>query len=89
MSEFFNKNRLVLAMKRRKISCHDLAVSTGINPSKLYRFMKGITYPNPDIIQLMAEKLNFPVGFLYGNDIEGPTFSSLDIHYGQGRSDFP
>ncbi len=78
--KYFNKERLMLAMMRRGLSCHGLAKLTKINPSELYKIAVGLVYPDSLTIGVIANSLNWPVDFFYGDDIEGHTFSSLDIH---------
>ena len=66
----FNSSRLILARKRRKITGKELAEKTGLTSVTISRFEQGINEPSKESLHLIADVLQYPSKFFYGNDIE-------------------
>lgn len=75
----FNPNRLSLAKKRRRLSLKGFAELTGLHPATISRLEKGKHQPDDETVKIISEKLNFPIPFFYGEDIDEllPTAASF------------
>lgn len=79
----FNPNRLIIARKRRKLTKKDIASRANISPVTLTRIEKANNPPDPDTLEAIANVLQFPITFFFGNDIdelttEAASFRSLN-----------
>lgn len=68
----FRPSRLTLARKRRGLRKLELANKTGVTGKSIIEYEKGTQTPRQDTVQVLADVLEFPVGFFYGSDIEPP-----------------
>ena len=66
----FNKNRLCLARKRRKLSAKELAERAGLSAMTVSRLEKGENQPDGNTVARLARALNFPPEFFYADDPE-------------------
>lgn len=78
----FNRERLSIARRRRRLSSKGLAELVGVTPVTLSRWENGTTSPDQDAIARISRALEFPVEFFGGDacaapDAEGASFRSL------------
>ena len=66
----FNKFRLRLARKRRRLSAKGLAERAGISPVTISRLEKGQNEPDKATVRQLAKALHYPTEFFYGDDPE-------------------
>ncbi len=69
----FNPDRLSLARKRRKLTQKELAEKAGLSPVTVSRLMGSLREPEDDTLWALANALDFPLEFFYGNSIDEPT----------------
>jgi Zn-dependent peptidase ImmA (M78 family)/DNA-binding XRE family transcriptional regulator len=69
----FNPRRLDLARRRRALSQTDLADLVGIDRRTLFGYDAGEFLPSDRVLELIASKLDFPLSFFFGEDIDQPT----------------
>lgn len=67
----FNYNRLILARKRRRLTCKELAEAVGVSPVTITRIETGINNPEPSTLEAIVKVLEFPKEFFFGGDIDG------------------
>src|SRR3989339_2201125 len=63
-----NCEMLQVAREARGFTQEDIAIKTGIPQSDLSKFETGQRYPQPDQLQKIAQKLEFPESFFYQQD---------------------
>lgn len=68
----FNSRRLSIARKRRLLNKKGLAAAVGVSEFTVLRYEAGKTVPTDDVVRLIASKLDFPVEFFFGADIDEP-----------------
>ncbi len=68
----FNPMRLTIARERRAMSKKGFADEVNLATNTILRYESGELVPSPEIIDRMAEKLNFPINFFFGADIDCP-----------------
>lgn len=78
----FNPQRLSLARKRRRLTSKGFAELIGMSPVTVTRLENGNNEPEPETVDLIAEKLGFPREFFFGDDVddlsrEAASFRSL------------
>ncbi len=66
----FNPQRLSLARKRRRLSSKAFAELIGMSPVTVTRLEKANNEPEPETVDLIANKLGFPREFFFGGDID-------------------
>ena len=64
----FNHKRLALARMRRRMTGKALALKAGITADTLSRLEKGHRSPEDDTAIKLAEALNYPIDFFFGDD---------------------
>ena len=76
-----NPERLKLARLRRKMTYIALAKATGLSSKSVAEYEKyeSLFSPTPQTVALLAEKLNYPESFFYGNDIDCVSPSSVSF----------
>lgn len=78
----FNPERLTIARKRRRQSAKGLAERIGVTPVTLSRWENGVTIPENEALESLADVLGFPTAFFTGDssagpDVAGASFRSL------------
>ena len=69
----FNPSRLTLARKRRRLTGRELANLAGITPEHISRIEQGKAENIEETtVEALAEALQFPIGFFFGEDIDFP-----------------
>jgi Zn-dependent peptidase ImmA (M78 family)/DNA-binding XRE family transcriptional regulator len=66
----FNAQRLSLARKRRRLSSKGFAELIGISPVTITRLETAKNEPESETVELIAETLDFPKEFFFGDDID-------------------
>ncbi len=66
----FNRGRLTLARQRRRFSKKALADAAGFDQKTIIRYESGEGEPTPESLTVLAEKLDFPVEFFFGSDLD-------------------
>ena len=66
----FNHNRLSLARKRRKLTRKGLAERAGISAITITRLEKGENQPDDSTVRRLADALDYPYAFFFGDDPE-------------------
>ncbi|WP_339863276.1 XRE family transcriptional regulator [Thalassospira alkalitolerans] len=66
----FNPDRLALARKRRMITAKSLAENAGLAVNTISRIESGETPPQEETVRRIAEALDYPVSFFYGDTFE-------------------
>ena len=69
----FNPNRLLIARQRRGLTKKSLAELAGLSTKSITNFENGDSPPSESNIVELAAKLDFPVEFFFGPDVEVPT----------------
>jgi len=75
----FNPNRLIVARKRRKLTCEGLARLIGVAPLTISRIEKGRNEPSPKTVEAIVNILKFPEKFFYGPDIDSLSSDSASF----------
>lgn len=78
----FSYNRLEVARRKSGLTKGALAEAAGISPRNLTSYKKDEQEPTPETIARLADAVGFPIGFLYGDDIDeltpdGVSFRSM------------
>jgi len=78
----FNRKKLILARKRRKLTSRALAEAIGVSPVTITRLEKGLNIPEESTISAISKALEFPLGFFFSADsdelqAESVSFRSL------------
>lgn len=86
----FNYNRLDLARRKSGLTKGALAEAAGISPRNLTSYKKAEQEPTAETVACLAAAVGFPVGFLYGDDVdelrsEGVSFRSMSSLTAQQR----
>lgn len=68
----FNPQRLCIARERRAMSKKGVAESIGVTPNTILRYESGEITPTDEKINRLSQKLNFPVSFFNGDDLDLP-----------------
>jgi len=68
----FNPNRLSVARKRRGLTKTELATQAKIDLRSVTAYEAGVRPPKLKTAESLAAATNFPVEFLYGNDLDEP-----------------
>jgi Zn-dependent peptidase ImmA (M78 family)/DNA-binding XRE family transcriptional regulator len=68
----FNSKRLSIARKRQLLNKKGLALAIGVSEHSVLRYEAGKTIPADEKVALIAAKLEFPVEFFFGEDVEEP-----------------
>lgn len=66
----FNKNRLSLARKRRRLTAKRLAESTGLSAMTISRLENGENEPDDETVAKLARSLGYPREFFFADDPE-------------------
>lgn len=66
----FNATRLVLARKRRRMTCKDLAERSGLSAMTISRLENGDNFPDDSTVSKVATALEFPREFFFARDID-------------------
>lgn len=66
----FNRRRLSLARKRRRLTGKSLAEAAGISAVTVSRVENGENLPDEETVTRLARALNYPASFFYGDDPE-------------------
>lgn len=70
----FNPARLATARERRAITKSALTQSLALSSARFHQIELGNFVPDTDLVRSLANELNFPVAFFYGDDLlEVPT----------------
>ena len=67
-----NPSRLELARRRRGVSMRQLAELVDVEPRTISAYEKGEFAPSPETLKRLAVKLQFPIEFFYGPDLDMP-----------------
>jgi Zn-dependent peptidase ImmA (M78 family)/DNA-binding XRE family transcriptional regulator len=68
----FTPSRLTLARNRRRFSKKDLAEAVALTPHSILRYETGEIAPTEEVLTRLSKVLNFPKGFFFEPDIDGP-----------------
>ena len=68
--EHFNKNRLVLARSRKRITAKALAERAGVAVETLSRIENGVNVPDVTFVEKLASALGYPIAFFYAPDLD-------------------
>lgn len=66
----FNKSRLTLARKFRKLTKRALALLIGVTDRSITAYETGENEPGDDKVRILSNVLTFPLSFFYADDIE-------------------
>lgn len=69
----FNPNRLLIARQRRGLTKKSLAELVGLSTKSITNFESGDSPPSETNVLELASKLDFPVEFFFGPDVDVPT----------------
>ncbi|GHF14687.1 transcriptional regulator [Kordiimonas sediminis] len=76
----FNSDRLKLARERRGLTKRILAESVGLSVRALSNYENKLDYdPKQETVASLAEALNFPVEFFYGESVDTPTIETASF----------
>lgn len=75
----FNRNRLIIARKRRKLSCKQLAERVEVSPVTITRLEKGDNEPEEITLNKISQELGFPLAFFEADDLDIPTKDSASF----------
>lgn len=65
-------DRVIQTMKRRQLTCAELSRKSGIPPGTLWKIRAGQDWvPQIETARKLANALNVPVGWLYGDVKDG------------------
>ena len=65
----FNPARLITARERRARPKSSLAHALGLSLARFRQIELGDFVPDSDLVQNLADELDFPVGFFYDDDL--------------------
>ncbi len=66
----FNPMRLSIARERRAMTKKGFAEKVNLAPNTIFRYESGELVPPPEAVERFAEVLEFPVNFLFGDDLD-------------------
>jgi len=75
----FNRKRLGLARKRRKMSCKALAEKAGISPITISRLENGDNEPDESTIKNLSVALDYPEGFFFEETLDEISVNSVSF----------
>lgn len=75
----FNPSRLILARKRQRLTCKELAVLINVSPVTITRIEKGHNEPDIETLKAIISALGFPKEFYFGDDIDQLTKDSASF----------
>lgn len=75
----FNARRLELARRRRGLTQVELSKRTGISARSLTAYEGGMQVPTQESCESLAKALDFPIEFLFGDDLDEPTAESASF----------
>ena len=71
-ASMFNPNRLSVARKRKGLTKTELARRAKIDLRSVTAYEAGVYPPKLETAESLAEATNFPIAFLYGDDLDEP-----------------
>jgi Zn-dependent peptidase ImmA (M78 family)/transcriptional regulator with XRE-family HTH domain len=75
----FTPTRLTLARKRRGLKKSELAGLSTVTARTITAYERGLTEPQPSVVEVLARALDFPASFFYEADLEEPPVNGVSF----------
>lgn len=77
--KYFNPDAFWVVMARRQTTAQELAVALRIRPSRIRKYLLGISEPTPETVERFADHFDWPLAYFYKTHITTVDMASCSL----------